>query len=81
MGSALRRGQEPIYPVEQGAQVSDPLVQALTLTAIVIGLGTISVLLSLVYQVYATHGAIDQPTLGEAEREAEHSAEEEEMGR
>lgn len=71
MGSALNRGQAPIFPLDQSAAVSDPLVQALTLTAIVIGLGAAAVLLSIVYRVYVTHGAIDQLTLGTAEREEE----------
>ncbi|NJN18899.1 MAG: Na+/H+ antiporter subunit C [Oscillochloris sp.] len=71
MGSALREGRPPIFPIEESAMVADPLVQALTLTAIVIGLGTTVVLLSLVYRIYRTHGAIDQISLGAAERRTE----------
>ena len=39
--------------------VTDPLVQALVLTAIVIGLGTTAFALALTYRVYQTHGTID----------------------
>lgn len=76
MGSALNRGQAPIFPLDQSAAVSDPLVQALTLTAIVISLGAAAILLSIVYRVYITHGAIDQLTLGTAERTEEERTDE-----
>jgi multicomponent Na+:H+ antiporter subunit C len=52
--------------------VSDPLVQAMALTAIVINFGVTALLLALVYGVYATHGTIDQEDLREAE--ARHDA-------
>ena len=39
--------------------VTDPLVQALVLTAIVIGFGTTAFALVLTYRVYQTHGTID----------------------
>ena len=38
---------------------TDPLVQALVLTAIVIGFGTTAIALVLTYRVYQTHGTID----------------------
>jgi multicomponent Na+:H+ antiporter subunit C len=50
------------------ATVSDPLVQALVLTAIVIGFGTTALALVLTYRVYQEHGTIDLHTV--AEREA-----------
>ena len=52
VAAGLSRGVEPIYPLPEGEPVSDPLVQALVLTAIVITFGTVSVLLGLIYQVY-----------------------------
>jgi len=52
ISAGLTRGREPIYPLEPGVRVSDPLVQALVLTAIVITFGTAAVVLGLVYQVY-----------------------------
>lgn len=41
------------------AGVTDPLVQALVLTAIVIGFGTTAFALVLTYRVYQEHGTID----------------------
>jgi len=46
--------------------VTDPLVQALVLTAIVIGFGTTAFALVLTYRVYEEHGTID---LGEVQVE------------
>jgi len=45
--------------------VTDPLVQALVLTAIVIGFGTTAFALVLTYRVYEEHGTIDLDDLGE----------------
>ena len=42
-----------------GASVVDPLVQALVLTAIVIGFGTTAFALVLTYRLYEEHGTID----------------------
>ena len=48
-----------------GAGVTDPLVQALVLTAIVIGFGTTAFALVLTYRVYQEHGTIDLDELGD----------------
>ncbi|UPV73235.1 NADH-quinone oxidoreductase subunit K [Halorussus limi] len=48
-----------------GGHVTDPLVQALVLTAIVIGFGTTAFALVLTYRVYEEHGTIDLLELGE----------------
>ena len=45
--------------------VTDPLVQALVLTAIVIGFGTTAFALVLTYRVYEEHGTIDLDGLRE----------------
>ena len=45
------------------ACVTDPLVQALVLTAIVIGFGTTAFALVLTYRVYEEHGTIDMDDL------------------
>jgi multicomponent Na+:H+ antiporter subunit C len=45
---------------------TDPLVQALVLTAIVIGFGTTAFALVLTYRVYEEHGTIDTRELGES---------------
>lgn len=56
-------GFEGLAPIsghgEAAAAPSDPLVQALVLTAIVIGFGTTALALVLTYRVYEEHGTID----------------------
>lgn len=63
----LSRGSAPILPIPEGSVYSDPLVQALALTAIVINFGVTILLLALVYQVWVTHQSIDQEVLRQAE--------------
>lgn len=55
------RGQVPIigHGVEDPGTVTDPLVQALVLTAIVIGFATTAFALVLTYRVYEEHGTLD----------------------
>jgi multicomponent Na+:H+ antiporter subunit C len=78
MSSGLTRGQAPITPVEKGEKVADPLVQAMTLTAVVIGLAVTALLLGLAYRVYATHRTVDLDELARSEvREDEESKREE----
>lgn len=63
--SGLRRGPSPIEP---GAEpVSDPLVQALAITAIVIGFAVAALLLSLAYRIYSTARTVDLDELSSAE--------------
>ena len=50
---------------ESAGAVTDPLVQALVLTAIVIGFGTTALALVLTYRVYEEHGTIDTYEIGE----------------
>jgi multicomponent Na+:H+ antiporter subunit C len=54
-------GSVPILAHGHGAtgSVTDPLVQALVLTAIVIGFGTTAFALVLTYRVYQEHGTLD----------------------
>ncbi|MDI3340677.1 MAG: sodium:proton antiporter [Sphaerobacter sp.] len=59
VAAGLGRGREPIYPLPPGRQVSDPVVQALVLTAIVIGFGTVAVVLGLLYRSYTARRARD----------------------
>lgn len=65
MAGGLRRGQAPFAGT--GSDVSDPLVQAMTLTAIVISFGSATLVLSLVYRVYDAHQSVDLARLGSAE--------------
>jgi len=54
--------------------VTDPLVQALVLTAIVIGFGTTAFALVLTYRVYETRGNIDLGATPERELDVEPNA-------
>ena len=71
MASGRTRGRSPILPVE--GEISDPLVQAMTVTALVIGFGVIALLLSLVYRVYTGYDTLDLDEL--SEEEARHARE------
>ncbi|MFT4040829.1 MAG: NADH-quinone oxidoreductase subunit K [Thermomicrobiales bacterium] len=75
MMAGLRRGVAPVLPLPEGKDVADPLVQALTLTAIVITFGVTALLLSLIYRVYIAHSTLDTDSLAEAEEAEEQSAE------
>jgi multicomponent Na+:H+ antiporter subunit C len=86
MASGLERGQAPIAP-RPGARVSDPLSQAMALTAIVIGLAVTALLLTLVLRVVDAYRVRDLRAVSEEDAEheerleraegAEHAAEEE----
>ena len=71
MAAGLSRGSAPIYPIGEGA-VSDPLVQAMALTALVIGSSVAALLLAVVYRLYVSHGSVDIEEIFRMEvREAE----------
>jgi len=59
-------GSVPILGHGGGHGITDPLVQALVLTAIVIGFGTTAFALVLTYRVYEEHGTIDMNELGDS---------------
>jgi multicomponent Na+:H+ antiporter subunit C len=65
MAAGLRRGRAPVVPSE--FETSDSLVQAMTLTAIVISFGVATLVLSLVYRVYDAHHSVDLRRLGSVE--------------
>ncbi|HEV2820845.1 MAG TPA: sodium:proton antiporter [Solirubrobacteraceae bacterium] len=71
MASGRTRGSSPILPVD--GEISDPLVQAMTVTALVIGFAVIALLLSLVYRVYTGYHTLDLDEL--SEEEARHARE------
>ena len=75
MAAGLSKGVAPIYPLAERETVSDPLVQAMALTAIVISFGVSALLLSLVYRVYTSHLSLDLDDLAAAE-EREEAAQE-----
>src|SRR4051812_33237270 len=72
VASGLARGAAPIFPLGEG-QVSDPLSQAMALTAIVIGLAVTALLLVLVLRVAEEYRSqqLDEVAEDEAERDAE----------
>lgn len=60
-------GAVPVLPISDGSVVSDPLVQAMALTALVISLSTVALLLSLIYRLYVAHETVDLEDISEAE--------------
>ena len=62
---ALSRGVAPILPFAPDASVSDPLVQAMVLTSLVITLATTALLLSLVFRFYGVLDEADGATLAD----------------
>ena len=67
----LGRGDAPIYPLPEG-EISDPLSQAMALTAIVIGLAVTALLLALVLSVVRAYSSreLDEVAGEEARRDA-----------
>ena len=78
MASGLSRGGAPILGETEGP-LSDPLVQAMALTALVIGFGTTALLLGLARQVHATHDTVDLDELSRRQREAAEERDREEV--
>ncbi len=79
VASGLERGEAPIQPVAPGGPVGDPLVQAMTLTALVIGFAVTALLLALVYRVYTSHRSVDLDDLSRAEARTAEELEREEV--
>jgi len=72
VSAGLTRGEAPIHPLQGASSVSDPLVQAMALTALVIGFGVAALLLAMVYRLYTAHRTVDTEEIADAEmREAE----------
>jgi multicomponent Na+:H+ antiporter subunit C len=68
MSSGLTRGQAAILPAaEPGKPIADPLVQALTLTALVIGFAVTALLLALSFSVYRSRHSVDLDELSHQE--------------
>lgn len=67
MAAGLTRGREAIFPIHPGQQVSDPLVQSMALTAIVIGFGVCALMIGMIYRVYMAHRSIDVEMISDIE--------------
>ncbi|MDP2710832.1 MAG: sodium:proton antiporter [Solirubrobacteraceae bacterium] len=84
MSSGLTRGRAPIQPLPDDVGIADPLVQAMTLTALVIGFAVTAVLLALSFGVYRARHSVDldelsrQQAAAAAESEAHTAALDEE---
>ncbi len=78
MSSGLARGRAPLA-VGGGQSVSDPLVQAMTITALVIGFAVAALLLALAYRVYVSSDTVDLDELSHAEARQEEELEREEV--
>ncbi len=79
VASGLTRGQAAIYPL--GARtVSDPLSQAMALTAIVIGLAVTALLLALALRVVVAYRSPDLDEVAEEEIELDEQLERGEAG-
>jgi len=76
IASSLNRGQAAIA-VAPGDAVSDPLPQALALTALVIGLATVALLLALVRRAIVVFRTAEQDELAETETEHQSGLERE----
>jgi len=79
MAGGLARGQAPVYPLAAGQPVSDPLVQAMTLTALVIGFAVTALLASMAFRVRTSSGSVDIDELTRREQETERELEREEV--
>ncbi len=65
--AGFAQGAVPVLPIPEDSAASDPLVQAMALTALVISLSTIALLLSLIYRLYVAHESVDLEDISEAE--------------
>lgn len=78
MAAGRRRGEVPIVPYE--GPVSDPLVQAMAVTAIVIGFAVATLIMTMVYRVYRSEETVDLDVLSRTEAVREEEAERREEG-
>jgi multicomponent Na+:H+ antiporter subunit C len=79
IASGLTRGRAPIYPLS-GRTVSDPLSQAMALTAIVIGLAVTALLLALALRVVVAYRSQELDEVAEEEAERDERLEREDAG-
>jgi multicomponent Na+:H+ antiporter subunit C len=79
IAAGITRGSAPIYPLED-PPVSDPLSQAMALTAIVIGLAVVALLLVLVLRVVVAYRTQELSEVAEEEADRDARLEREEAG-
>ena len=76
IASGVTRGNAPVRPFE-GERVSDPLVQAMTVTALVIGFAVTALLLAMIVRIHQSEKTVDLDELGQAEQKREQALERE----
>ena len=79
MASGLTKGGAAIYPLSERT-VSDPLSQAMALTAIVIGLAVTALLLALALRVVVAYRSQELDEVAEEEAQLEQRLEREDAG-
>jgi multicomponent Na+:H+ antiporter subunit C len=79
VASGLVRGAAPIFPL-RGEEASDPLSQAMALTAIVIGLAVTALLLVLVLRVAEAYRSAELDDVADEEAERDADAERADAG-
>jgi multicomponent Na+:H+ antiporter subunit C len=67
MAAGLQVGNAPIYPLK--GDISDPMVQAMTLTAIVISFSVAALVLALIFRLYGSHASTNLEEIAAAEEE------------
>lgn len=77
MSAGRSRGAAPIQPAK--GEASDPLVQAMTLTAIVIGFAVAALLFAIVYRVHQSHDTLDLDDLAREEVSRQEARDREEL--
>lgn len=77
IAAGVTRGSAPIYPLDD-PPVSDPLSQAMALTAIVIGLAVVALLLVLVLRVVVSYRTQELTEVAEEEADRDARLEREE---
>lgn len=80
ISAGLTRGAAPIHPLEGADSASDPLVQAMALTALIIGFGVAALLLAMVYRLYVSHGTVDAEEVADHEMRQAEALERAEQG-
>lgn len=75
LASSLTIGRAPIHPIDDVDAVSDPLPQAMALTALVIGLASIALLLALAERVLIARDSGDPAAESDPESDAEPDTE------
>lgn len=74
IASGLSRGRAPVYPLQE-RPISDPLAQAMALTAVVIGLAVTALVLALVYRVALAYRTLELDEVAETEAETDEALE------